>query len=228
MGKSLGNTLDPIELVDRYGTDAVRYYFLKALEFGRDGDFSETRFIDVVNADLANSLGNLLNRTLKMAVKYCHGQVPDIDIQGVPEDHPLVQLGRTAGDQVAKAYQNLNFSQACNISLELVKAGNQFIDEQAPWSLYKKGEQDLVNEILYTVLESVRLSAYLLTPVIPNLSTQIYHQLGFKLDLNVNHDGDETTLHSIHSNWGGLPASQILGTPQPVFQKLEPLQAAAP
>ncbi len=228
MGKSLGNTLDPVALVDRYGADAVRYYFLKALEFGRDGDFSETRFIDVVNADLANSLGNLLNRTLKMAVKYCDGRVPDINIQDLPDDHPLAQLGREVGNQVAKAYQNLNFSQACNISLSLVKAGNQFIDEQAPWSLYKQGEQGLVNEILYTVLESVRLSAYLLTPVIPNLSTQIYQQLGFTLDLNVNHEGNGAALHSVHSNWGGLPTNQVLGTPQPVFQKLEPLQAAAP
>lgn len=228
MGKSLGNTLDPVALVDRYGADAVRYYFLKALEFGRDGDFSETRFIDVVNADLANSLGNLLNRTLKMAVKYCNGRVPDIDLQDLPKDHPLAQLGRDAGNQVADAYQSLNFSQACNICLSLAKAGNQFIDEQAPWSLYKTGEQALVNQILYTVLESVRLSAYLLTPVIPSLSTQIYQQLGFKLDLNANRGGDGATLYAIHSNWGRLPAHQVLGSPQPVFQKLEPLQAAAP
>ena len=98
-----------------------------------------------------------------------------------------------------------------------------------PWSLYKQGEQALVNQILYTVLESVRLSAYLLAPVIPNLSTQIYQQLGFKLDLNINHGEDGAAIHSVHSNWGSLPANPpLLGTPQPVFQKLEPLQAAAP
>ncbi|WP_299491421.1 methionine--tRNA ligase [Acaryochloris sp. IP29b_bin.137] len=228
MGKSLGNTLDPVALVEHHGADAVRYYFLKALEFGRDGDFSETRFIDVVNADLANSLGNLLNRTLKMAVKYCDGKVPDINLEALPDTHPLVQLGREAGDQVANAYQSLNFSQACHIALGLAKAGNQFIDEQAPWSLYQKGEQSRVNEILYTVLESVRLSAYLLTPVIPDLSLRIYQQLGFKLDLNVDHGGKRAALHAVHSHWGALPAQQVLGTPQPVFQKLEPLQAAAP
>jgi methionyl-tRNA synthetase len=228
MGKSLGNTLDPIALVNRYGCDAVRYYFLKALEFGQDGDFSEARFIDVVNADLANSLGNLLNRTLKMTVKYCDGQIPEIDIQNLAVDHPLARLGREAGQKVATAYQSLNFSQACNICLGLAKAGNQFIDEQAPWSLYKQGEYALVNQILYTVLESVRLSAYLLSPIIPNLSTQIYQQLGFQLDLNVHHGEDGAALYSVHSNWGGLPTNQMLGTPQPVFQKLEPLQVALP
>ncbi len=113
ISKTLGNTIDPFELVERYGTDAIRYYLLKEIEFGRDGDFSETRFIDIVNADLANDLGNLLNRTLGMAHKYCGGVVPDVKSQDIPADHPLKEIGLGLSDRVAKAYENLEFSKAC-------------------------------------------------------------------------------------------------------------------
>ena len=218
MGKSLGNTLDPVALVDQYGADAVRYYFLKEIEFGRDGDFNEDRFIQILNADLANDLGNLLNRTLKMVVKYCQGTVPDV----IPSDLPpsdLLTLAQAAGAQAAQAYDALKLNQACGIALALGKAGNKFIDDQAPWTLYKQGQQDQVNQALYTVLEAVRLAAYLLAPVTPTLSTNIYQQLGFELDFN--HPLESPTLsYAIHSQWGVLPPNQALGNPQPVFQKL--------
>lgn len=95
MGKSLGNTIDPIALVNQYGADALRYYFLKEVELGKDGDFNETRFVNVVNADLANDLGNLLNRTLGMLKKYCKSEIPNLDLGTIPVDHPLKALGET-------------------------------------------------------------------------------------------------------------------------------------
>ena len=219
MGKSLGNTLDPVALVAQYGVDAVRYYFLKEIEFGRDGDFSETRFIQILNADLANDLGNLLNRTLKMAVKYCQSQVPDVIPSELPPSE-LVTLGQGAGAAVAQAYGDLQFSQACGIALDLGRSGNKFVDEQAPWALYKQGQQTQVNQTLYTVLEAVRLAAYLLSPVVPSLSTKIYQQLGFDLDFDRPQDVQGSLLYPIHSQWGVLPPGQNLGTPHPVFQKL--------
>lgn len=183
MGKSLGNTLDPISLVDQYGADAVRYYFLKEIEFGQDGDFNETRFINILNADLANDLGNLLNRTLGMARKYCNAHVPALENQEISEDHPLKAIGLTLGKTVATAYETLDFSTAAEACLSLTRACNKYIDEQAPWSLYKQGKQQEVNQVLYSVLESVRLAAYLLSPLIPNISSDIYRQLGFEVDL---------------------------------------------
>ncbi len=225
MGKSLGNTLDPVSLVDRYGADAVRYYFLKEIEFGRDGDFNEQRFVNILNADLADNLGNLLNRTLKMAVKYCQGQVPLIDLNSLGEDHPLQVLGKTASARGAEYYRSLAFSQACEVALSLVRAGNKFVDEQAPWTLYKKGEQESVNRVIYAVLESVRLSAHLLFPIIPNISTEIYRQLGYNLKLNQQSFVSEFDV--AHSRWGTLLGGQVLGTPQPVFQKIELLEPAA-
>ena len=97
ISKSEGNAIDPIELVDRYGAEPLRYYFLKEIEFGQDGDFNENRFIEIVNADLANNLGNLVNRTLGMAKKYCQGRVPNCNAQDIAADNPLKAIGTKVG-----------------------------------------------------------------------------------------------------------------------------------
>lgn len=222
MGKSLGNTLDPVELVNRYGADAIRYYFLKEIEFGRDGDFNETRFVDIVNADLANDLGNLLNRTLGMVNKYIGGTVPNIKSAEIPDDHLLKAIGLELGDRTAKAYESLAFSEVAREVFTLVRACNKFIDDQAPWSLYKQQETAKLEQVLYAVLESARLAAYLLSPIIPNISTDIYQQLGFAINFN------ETTpikdceiMYANSSTWGTLPPQQQLKKPSPVFVRLE-------
>ncbi len=224
MGKSLGNTLDPVELTEKYGADAVRYYFLREIEFGKDGDFSETRFINVLNADLANDLGNLLNRTAKMVARYCKGRVPDVDASAISPDHKLKALGQSLADTVTVAYTNLSFSRACTSVLALVQASNKFLDEQAPWSLYKQGKQAETEQVLYAVLESVRLAAYLLSPVIPTISIDIYRQLGFDADFNDKSIGDRLPFAD-HACWGYLPPGQSLGQASPVFQRLELPQA---
>jgi methionyl-tRNA synthetase len=221
MGKSLGNIIDPIDLINRYGADAVRFYFLKEIEFGRDGDFNETRFVNILNADLANDLGNLLNRTLQMANKYCDRRVPPVLAENIPADDVLKSKGLTLGVQVAAAYDTLSFSQACEAILALVRASNKYVDEQAPWTLYKQGNQVAVEQVLYTVLESVRLAAYLLSPIIPGISNAIYQQLGFTVDFNQK-DVDKTLLFTHHAQWGVLPAQQALASPQPIFRRLDP------
>ncbi|RMG14765.1 MAG: methionine--tRNA ligase [Cyanobacteria bacterium J055] len=227
MSKTLGNIIDPVELTSQYGADAVRYYFLKATEFGQDGDFNQTRFINTLNADLANDLGNLLNRTLKMAYKYCGGKVP----QANPDDDcPLKMLGASLGERVAAAYENLAFDRACEEILVLVRAGNKFLDDRAPWTLYKKGEQAEVEGVLYAVLESVRLAAYLLSAIVPGLSTAIYQQLGFSsVDFVGVASGQENcpselqnrAPYATHSAWGTLPSGELLGNPSPIFLRLD-------
>ena len=221
IGKSTGNAIDPVPLVDRYGSDAVRYYFLKEIEFGRDGVFDEVRFVNILNADLANDLGNLLNRTLRMAQKYCGGNVPDISGEEVAADNFLKAVGSELGSKVAQAYGDLAFSIACDAILTSVRMGNKYIDEQAPWALYKQGKQADVEQVLYSVLESVRLAAYLLSPIIPNVSTQIYQQLGYSADFGDTRLMDVSTTFPNHQTWGILSARQVLGEPHPVFQKLE-------
>ncbi len=220
MGKTLGNTLDPFALVQTYGADAVRYYFLKEIEFGRDGDFNEARFINVLNADLANDLGNLLNRTLKMASRYCGSRIPEIAVADLPENNDLKQKGKMLGIQVQSAYTRLAFSEACEAILGLVRASNKYLDETAPWSLFKAGKQAETEQVLFSVLESVRLAAYLLSPLIPNLATAIYEQLGFSGDFNHRDIGNRFTFE-VHSQWGMLPPGQPLGEAKPIFQRIE-------
>ena len=217
MGKTLGNTIDPFELVDRYGTDAVRYYFLKEIELGKDGDFNETRFINVLNNDLADVLGNSLNRTLGMLKKYCQSTIPQLTSEDYSADHPLKSIGSDLGDRVSRAYQNFQVAKACEAVLTLARAVNKYIDDSAPWKLFKQGNQTEVEQILYAVLESVRLSAYLLSPVIPNTSSKIYQQLGFDWDFNSELEQD----FPAHSKWGQLLPSQVLDKASPVFSKLE-------
>ncbi|MBP0000803.1 MAG: methionine--tRNA ligase [Cyanobacteria bacterium SID2] len=221
ISKTLGNTIDPVALVDRFGADAVRYYFMKEIEFGRDGDYNETRFINIVNADLANDLGNLLNRTLKMAHKYCGGIVPEVSLDCFDRDASIRSLGDSLTETVTSAYDSFELHRACESILGLVRACNKFLDDRAPWTLYKKGEQAAVEEVLFAVLESVRLAAYLLSPVVPGLSTSIYQQLGFSTDFDRIDSVLETSPFEVHSRWGTLSPNQVLNQPSPVFLRIE-------
>lgn len=227
MGKSTGNTLDPFALVQQYGADAVRYYFLREIEFGRDGVFSESRFVDLLNAELADDLGNLLNRTLKLAHKNCQGRVPNLSPEQINQDNPLKTLALTLLPEVFSAYDSLAFSRVCDAIINLAKLGNRYINEKAPWSLFKQGNQQTAEEVLYVVLESVRLAAYLLSPIVPDLSTKIYEQLGFNVDFNDQSLIDVTAPYTIHASWGTLPAEQLLGEPDPVFRRLELLESTS-
>jgi methionyl-tRNA synthetase len=231
ISKSEGNAIDPIDLVDRYGAEPLRYYFLKEIEFGQDGDFNESRFIEIVNADLANSLGNLVNRTLGMAKKYCQGQVPDYTAADIPEDHPLRSLGKSLGSTVSKAYNELAFQSGCEAIFTLVRASNKYIDDLAPWTLFKQERHQELAQVLYSVLESIRLSAYLLSPIVPKISTDIYRQLGLDLDFDLlcgnGNNLPETTSPTQADDWksqiewGVLTARHQLGEPSPIFAKLE-------
>jgi methionyl-tRNA synthetase len=233
ISKSEGNTIDPVALADRYGAEPLRYYFLKGIEFGQDGDFNETRFIEIVNADLANNLGNLVNRTLNMAKKYCQGCVPNCDPKGIAPSHPLKQIGSELGQKVALAYESLAFKAAGEAIIDLAHASNKYIDDLAPWALFKQEKHAELAEVLYAALESARLCAYLLSPIVPKIGSDIYRQLGLEIDFDLlcgrDRGSDENaTIRSglpanwhLHQTWGILAADSKLGEPKPIFAKLE-------
>jgi len=211
MGKSLGNVLDPFALVEEFGADAVRYYFLKEIEFGQDGDFVRTRFIHTLNADLANDLGNLLNRTLGLLRKNCNNQIPTVTI---PLTDPLRQQTEAMTQQTAQAYEGLHFPRACESALEIARFGNGYIDQRAPWKLFKEGHRVEAEAVLYAVLEAVRIAAVLLAPVIPELSGRIWSQLGFA-------PAAYAQLTWATTEWGGLPSGQTVAQAVPIFLRLE-------
>ncbi|XP_078430257.1 methionyl-tRNA synthetase / methionine-tRNA ligase / MetRS (cpMetRS) [Wolffia australiana] len=215
MGKSLGNTLEPKDLVNRFGVDAIRYFFLREVEFGSDGDYSEDRFINIVNAHLANTIGNLLNRTLGLLKKNCQSTLAfDAAVAGEG-----IQFKDTVGNLVAKAkdhYDNLSLSSACESILEIGNAGNLYIDERAPWSLFKQGgpSAEAAKKDLVVILETMRIIAVALSPVAPSLCLRIYLQLGYSKDQFETLTWDDT-------KWGGLKAGQIMAEAKPVFVRIE-------
>jgi methionyl-tRNA synthetase len=235
ISKSEGNIVDPQELVEIYGAEALRYFFLRCFEFGQDGDFNESRFVETVNADLANGLGNLLNRTLGMVKKYSESpdlKVPTCDLGAIPADHPLKLIGLTLADRVTGHYDKLAFSEAAEAVLELVRASNKYIDDAAPWTMYKTGQISELQQVLYSLLESARLAGLLLSPAIPKIATEIYHQLGLRIDFDALQSSaardsitvsDPTTVFDFaeHSSWGFLPCGLSLNLAQPVFARLE-------
>ncbi|MEO0948874.1 MAG: methionine--tRNA ligase, partial [Cyanobacteria bacterium J06641_5] len=126
-------------------------------------------------------------------------------------------LGQDLSDRVALAYSELAIHRACEEILTLVDAVNKYLDERAPWTLFKQGKQTEVERVIYSVLESIRLAGYLLAPVIPNLSNKIYQQLGFADDFNA----DSLPAFVTHAGWGLLPAGRTLEKAEPIFARLE-------
>lgn len=215
MGKSLGNTLEPKDLVNRFGADAVRYFFLREVEFGNDGDYSEERFINVVNAHLANTIGNLLNRTLGLLKKNCNSMLA-FDSVAAADGNSFKDNVEKLVDKAKNHYEHLLLSSACETVLEIGNFGNLYIDEQAPWSCFKQGGEtaEKAAKDLVIILETMRIIAIALSPITPSLSLRIYTQLGFT-------EGQYRALRWEDAKWGGLKAGQVMMEPKPVFARIE-------
>uniref|UniRef100_A0A2N9JBV8 methionine--tRNA ligase n=1 Tax=Fagus sylvatica TaxID=28930 RepID=A0A2N9JBV8_FAGSY len=215
MGKSLGNTLEPNDLVHKFGPDAVRYFFIREVEFGNDGDYSEDRFINIVNAHLANTIGNLLNRTLGLLKKNCQSTLVVDSIIAV-EGNAFQDTVQKLVEKAQVNYENLSLSSACEAILEIGNAGNSYMDERAPWSLFKKGAaaSEAAAKDLVIILEALRIIAIALSPVTPSLSWRIYAQLGFSKD-------QFDTARWSETKWGGLKGGQVMAQPKPIFARIE-------
>ena len=220
MGKSLGNVLDPEVLLERCGRDAVRWYLLRDIPFGEDGDFQQQRFTDLVNNDLANTIGNLLNRTSSMARKWFDESVPPLaSPPGV--EHPLAQAGAAAAQQVGDALDALDFRSAAEAVLQLATTANGFLNERAPWKAMKTpGQEEAVATDLYAVLEASRLVAVLLAPLLPELSSRMLLQLG-QHPFASDQEAPQSGAWQAAQRWGGLQGGMALPMPEPVMQRLE-------
>jgi methionyl-tRNA synthetase len=214
ISKTTGNTLDPVQLVDEFGSDAVRYYLMRDVSFERDGDFARANLIQRFNSDLANDLGNLLNRTVSMIGRYFGGVVPEPPAQTGDREADVRRVAAAAGQAAAAGLESWDFDGALDGAWQIVRRANQYIDESEPWKLAKDPQRkgDLA-AVLYHAAESLRLLAIYLNPFIPGASAKMQAQLGLP-PLENGAWRDATA-------WGGLPTGTQLEKPQPIFPRIE-------
>ncbi|MGC9384326.1 MAG: methionine--tRNA ligase [Kosmotogaceae bacterium] len=187
ISKSLGNAVDPRTFVKAYGNDAIRYYLLKDIQFGRDGDFSEKKLVERINADLANDLGNLLHRTVAMIFKFSEGLIPEPDKELFEPDKRLIDLSEETVKNYRKSMDDLVFTGSLERIWELIRFGNKYIDLTEPWKLGKDpSKKDRLNTVLYRLSDTLRLVAIMIAPVMPDTSKSIFMRLG--LDFVENFD----------------------------------------
>ena len=208
ISKSLGNAVDPRELVPTYGFDAVRYYLLREISFGEDGDFSHARLAERYNADLANTLGNLVNRAVAMSRKYFGNGVPKANAKKAK----LAGIDETISS-VTEAYDTSRCDNALATVWTHIASANKYIEDMQPFKLIKT-DPEKTAEVLYGVLESCRLYAWLISPAMPETSNKIFVQLGLAMDQKADHSWDEGL------KWGGLKGGSELPEPVPLFPRI--------
>jgi methionyl-tRNA synthetase len=215
MSKSLGNVVDPYEMVRKYGADAFRYFLLREVSFGLDGDFSEKELIKRANSELADKLGNLLNRSLGMLGKYFAGVVPAPAAEE-PGDGALSACGRGSVSAVAAAMDEVAFHKALAAIIELVTKGNEYVQSSQPWTLAKDpGRRARLGTVLYNALEATRVAALLMAPFTPTAAQKLWEALvpggGPVENARIDRDGA----------WGGLATGAPLPNACIVFPKID-------
>ena len=210
ISKSLGNYKDPREYIDAYGVDAVRYFALREVPFGSDGSFSEEALINRTNGDLANILGNLVNRTIGMINKYFDGEVSN---KGVSEeiDNNLIKEAESLYIKVENYMNKLEVPKALDSIFDLFRLLNKYIDETTPWILAKDdSKKDRLATVLYNLIEGIRIGTVLLRPFIPETTEKIFKQINTD---NISYDSVK--------EFGGYKSGTKVGTSEVLFQRIE-------
>lgn len=215
ISKTSGNIIDPSQLADKFGVDTLRYFLMKEIPFGSDGNFSEELMIRRRNAELADDLGNLVSRTLSMIEKYCSSVIPQYNkTAGV--ENILQEKAIEIVNVIDRHFDALDFSNALAKIWELVKLSNQFIDKQAPWTLAKNQEtNEKLKTVLYYAAESIRQIAVLIYPFVPSASENIYEQLGIPKKVLAEN------LFEDLMKWGQLVPGKKVNKGNSLFPKLE-------
>lgn len=214
MSKSKGNVVYPEMLVERYGLDALRYYLMREVKFGSDGVFTPDNFINRINYDLANDLGNLLNRTVSMVNKYLGGQVSAYPGQVTDFDAPLEELIASEVTAYHQSMDDLQFSVALDHVWEIISRTNKYIDETAPWILAKdEAEAEKLQSVMYHLVDSLRIIAILIQPVMVETPANIFEQLGLDFAENAGFENAKVGLYP--------ETAKVVEKGQPIFPRLD-------
>lgn len=212
MSKSKGNVVDPLVLIAEFGVDPIRYFLMREVSFGQDGNFSRKALIERTNADLANDLGNLLNRTLSMLDRYFDGVIPEPAARPNDVDQALIDYANDLGGMVDGCLKEFKLNEALIKIWQLVGRANKYVDERAPWNLAKLEDKSELCSVMYNLVETLRIVALVIKPFLPETGDKMWVQLGLT-------DLDTTCLDD--AKWGGLPVGTQTMKGQPIFPRIE-------
>ena len=224
MSKSKGNVVDPNLLIDEFGADAIRYFLLREINLGQDGNFSRDALISRINSDLANDLGNLLHRSLSMTLKFQDGVLAAP--AGESEvDRSLKADAMATVKAFADGMEAMKLSDTIKTVWAFIGRANKYIDETAPWALAKDpGKKQELANVMYNLAESLRIIAVLISPFMPQTAERIWNQLGLTA---AGKAWKDVQLEDVEA-WGGVPAGLHVGTPEQLFPRIEVEKDDAP
>ncbi len=220
MSKSLGNVVDPLQLKDKYGVDAFRFFLMRDMVFGRDSNFNETALIERINADLANDLGNLFSRVITMTHKYFFGYVPSTDSETEQEMAPgLQQYARSAVEKYIDAMGAFEFHKGLAAIWEFINHSNKYIDHTTPWNLAKEpSKKKLLAYVIYNLLEGLRIISGLIWPIMPMTAIKMQEHLGMG---SVDHSHLPLLNYNQLLSWKELPAGVQIKPTIALFPRIE-------